>query len=143
MLAFLRPEPILLNSMSNRAQDWLDQAGNDLQWGRASAESGFHAQACFIAQQVAEKALKALAYHRGAEFVRGHSVAVVCRELDIDGELEAAALRLDQYYIPTRYPDAQPAGAPFRFFSKAQSSEALAFATLFVEKAAAEMREDP
>lgn len=109
--------------------------------GRASAESDFHSQACFISQQVAEKALKALAYHRGAELVRGHSVSVVCRELEINGELEAAALRLDQYYIPTRYPDAQPAGAPFRFFSAAQSSEALAFATLFVEKAETEMRE--
>ena len=128
--------------MSNRAQDWLDQACNDLQWGRASADLGFHSQACLIAQQVAEKALKALAYHRGAELVRGHSVAVVCHELEINGELETAALRLDQYYIPTRYPDAQPAGAPFRFFSETQSAEALAFADLFVENASREMGED-
>lgn len=126
--------------MNTRAQDWLDQARNDLEWGRASAESDFHSQACFIAQQVAEKALKALAYFRGAELVRGHSVAMVCRELEINGELEEAALRLDQYYIPTRYPDAQPAGAPFRYFSAAQSNEALAFAVRFVEKAESEMR---
>lgn len=125
--------------MRSRAQDWLDQARNDLQWGNASAESGFHSQACFISQQVAEKALKALAYHRGAELVRGHSVSVVCRELNINGELESAALRLDQYYIPTRYPDAQPAGAPFRFFSAAQSTEALELAALFVDKAETEM----
>jgi len=129
--------------MRNRARDWLEQARNDLEWGRASADSDFHSQACFIAQQVAEKALKALAYYRGAELVRGHSVAVVCRELEINGELEKAALRLDQYYIPTRYPDAQPAGAPFRFFSEEQSSEALAFAALFIEKVEAEMGENP
>jgi HEPN domain-containing protein len=125
--------------MGSRAQDWLDQARNDLEWGRASAGSGFHSQACFIAQQVAEKALKALAYFRGAELVRGHSVAMVCHELEINGELEEAALRLDQYYIPTRYPDAQPAGAPFRFFSASQSSEALALAARFVEQAGAEI----
>lgn len=127
--------------MGSRAQDWLDKALNDLEWGQASAASGFHSQACFIAQQVAEKALKALAYFRGAELVRGHSVAMVCRELKINGELEEAALRLDQYYIPTRYPDAQPAGAPFRYFSESQSREALAFAERFVEKAQSEMGE--
>jgi HEPN domain-containing protein len=125
--------------MQNRAKDWLDQARNDLEWGQASAASGFHSQACFIAQQVAEKALKALAYFRGAVLVRGHSVMLVCRELNINGELEEAALRLDQYYIPTRYPDAQPAGAPFQFFTAAQSAEALAMASCFIEKTKAEM----
>jgi HEPN domain-containing protein len=118
----------------NRYADWLEQAKNDYEWGLASARSDFHSQACFIAQQVAEKALKALAYYRGAEFVRGHSVAQVCEELKINGELEQAAFRLDQYYIPTRYPDAQPAGAPFKYFSEAQSSEALSFASMFLEK---------
>lgn len=125
--------------MKSRAKDWLDQACNDLKWGQSSAKAGFHSQACFIAQQVAEKALKALAYFRGAELVRGHSVLMVCRELQINGELEEAAMRLDQYYIPTRYPDAQPSGAPFRFFSTTQSAEALALAARFIEKTQAEM----
>lgn len=127
--------------MSNRARDWLDQAKDDLRWGCASKDSGFYSQTCFIAQQVAEKSLKALAYFRGAAFVRGHSVLVVCRELEINGELEEAAQRLDQYYIPTRYPDAQPAGAPFRFFTAAQAGEALELAGRFVEKAESEMLE--
>ena len=127
--------------VGNRAQDWLDQAKDDFRWGTASAESGFYSQCCFIAQQVAEKALKALAYHRGAAIVRGHSVLMVCRELEINGALEEAAQRLDQYYIPTRYPDAQPFGAPFRFFTFAQASEALQLATLFVEKAESELAE--
>lgn len=126
--------------MNSRAQDWLDQARNDLEWGHASARLDFHSQACFIAQQVAEKALKALAYFRGAELVRSHSVAMVCQELQINGELEAVALRLDQYYIPTRYPDAQPAGAPFRYFSAAQSQEALSFAERFVAAVESEMK---
>ncbi len=49
-----------------------------------------------------------------------------------------AALRergniLDQYYIPTRYPDAlaEPA-VPFESYTNAQASEALAFAREFV-----------
>ena len=60
--------------MRNRAADWLDQACNDYEWGQSSAASGFHSQACFIPQHVAEEALKAIAYTRGAE-LRGHSVA--------------------------------------------------------------------
>jgi len=125
--------------MPNRAQDWLDQARNDLRWGEASLESGFYSQTCFIAQQVAGKALRALAYHRGAALVRGHSVWMVCRELRIDGRLEEAGQRLDQYYITTRYPDAQPAGAPFRFFTEDQATEAPELAGQFVEKASIEM----
>jgi len=73
--------------------------------------------------------------------VRGHSVLMVCHELEINGELEEAAQRLDQYYIPTRYPDAQPFGAPFRFFTSAQASEALEFAAQFVKKVESDLAE--
>lgn len=124
---------------TSRAKDWLAQARNDLEWGKNSAEAGYHAQACFVAQQVGEKALKAVAYHRGAEFVRGHSVLAVCRELGLNGELETAARRLDQYYIPTRYPDAQPDGAPFEYFTAEQSREALGFARMFLDRADQEL----
>lgn len=118
-----------------RAEDWLAQARNDLDWGLTSMESGFYSQACFIAQQVAEKALKAVAYHRGAELIKGHSVLAVCRELGINGTLEEQARLLDQFYIPTRYPDAQPAGAPFQYFSRDQAEKALAFARNFLAAA--------
>lgn len=45
--------------MPNRARDWLDQAGWDLELARHAASGAFHEWACFAAQQVAEKALKA------------------------------------------------------------------------------------
>ncbi|MCC5805859.1 MAG: HEPN domain-containing protein [Opitutales bacterium] len=120
---------------ANRSRDWLAQAKNDLAWGEATTAAGFHAQACFIAQQVAEKSLKAIAYFRGAALVKGHSVLSVARELAVNGELKSAARRLDQYYIPTRYPDAQPDGAPFEFFSREQAEEALKLAALFLRSA--------
>jgi HEPN domain-containing protein len=128
--------------MQDRAIDWLEQAQDDFRWGTASAESGFYSQTCFIAQQVAGKSLKALAYSRDAALVRGHSVFMVCRELKINGALEEAARRLDQSYIPTRYPDAQPAGAPFRYFTEKQAKEALELAQQFIEKAGSEIAED-
>lgn len=119
---------------SSRHRDWLNQAKSDLAWGRDSLRCGHYAQTCFIAQQVAEKCLKALAFFRGAELVRGHSALAIARELGINGDLETAAMRLDQYYIATRYPDAQPAGAPFEYFTRDQAGEALAFAECFIDR---------
>jgi len=40
---------------------WLSQARNDLDFGRLALREGFFAQACFVAQQTAEKALKSIA----------------------------------------------------------------------------------
>ncbi|MBN1534443.1 MAG: HEPN domain-containing protein, partial [Spirochaetes bacterium] len=47
--------------MKSRALDWHRQAENDLQWARDTLKDGMFSQACFISQQVAGKALKAVA----------------------------------------------------------------------------------
>src|SRR5207249_4011224 len=52
-------------------------------------------------------------------------------------DLEESARRLDQYYVPTRYPNGLPGGTPADAFSKAQATEALARAKRFVEIAGA------
>lgn len=124
---------------SGRYKDWLKQAMSDMAWGRDSLTGGHYAQTCFIAQQLAQKCLKAMAFYRGAEMVRGHSALAIARELAINGDLETAAMRLDQYYIATRYPDAQPAGAPFEYFTRDQAAEAIAFAALFIDRARNEL----
>ena len=56
----------------------LEQAEEDLRWARDLAERGGYHIACFLAQQVGEKALKALLYARGEEIVLGHSVERLC-----------------------------------------------------------------
>ena len=53
---------------------WLEQAQTDLKWVRHLAEHGAHYLVCFLAQQAAEKALKAVLYATGEELVLGHSV---------------------------------------------------------------------
>jgi len=116
----------------NRYKDWLKQAENDLVWAIDSMKAGHYSGACFVSQQVSEKALKALAYYRGADLVKSHSIHEIARELGINGELLSAAARLDQYYITPRYPDAVPAGAPFELFSQEQSLEAINYAKLFI-----------
>ena len=42
----------------NDAPLWLRQAADDYRFGRLALRNQFHAQACFIAQQAAEKAVK-------------------------------------------------------------------------------------
>ena len=53
---------------------WLEQAFEDLKWAHHLTREGAFHLACFLAQQVAEKALKAFLYTQGEEIVLGHSV---------------------------------------------------------------------
>jgi len=51
---------------------WLRQAQEDLHWAQHLAEQGAYHLACFLAQQVAEKAIKGFLYGQGEEIVLGH-----------------------------------------------------------------------
>lgn len=114
---------------------WLQQAQSDLSWGKDSHKAKHYAQTCFIAQQVAEKALKALAYYRGFDMIKSHSVTKIAQELNINSDILKAGRRLDQYYISSRYPDALPdIGVPSDFFDADQSQEALCFAEMILKK---------
>ena len=121
------------------ARRWLRQAENDLAFARLALREGFCAQACFVAQQVAEKALKALAYLRGDRFVVGHSVLELLSGLETTypqlAKHRQLARTLDQYYIPTRYPNALPGSVPFEVYGRAQAEEAVGGADAVVTAA--------
>ena len=121
------------------AHRWLAQARSELAFAGVGLREGFYAQACFHCQQSAEMALKALHYLGGARLVVGHSLVellatLVERYADL-ASLRGAAARLDQLYIPTRYPNGLPGGVPAEVFSKEQAAEAIAQATRFIERA--------
>ena len=88
----------------NRYHDWFKQAENDWEWGNHTLDSGFYAQACFVSQQIAKKALKSLCLFRKLDNVHTYSVSKITQELGINGEIEEMGKYLDLYYIPTRYP---------------------------------------
>ncbi len=121
------------------AERWRRQAANDLAFARVALRERFHAQACFIAQQAAEKAVKAIAYGLGERTVLGHSlVTLISRYSDRAPELEE--LRelggvLDQYYVPTRYPNGLAGGVPFEAFGESQAAAAVDAAERFVQLA--------
>ena len=108
------------SSMVERSKDWLDQAERDIKQAEASLRDGFYEWACFAAQQAAEKAVKALIQSLGGE-AWGHSVAALIDALPEDVKpthLRDEALELDQAYIPSRYPNAHPAGFPGKAYTR-------------------------
>jgi HEPN domain-containing protein len=108
---------------------WLEQAEADRKGAQLLFDGGSYHLACFVGQQVAEKALKAFIYAQGEEFVIGHSVEAPClwaAEFDIDFErLREAVAPLDGYYIPTRYPNSVPDNIPARVYTRPVAEEVL------------------
>lgn len=99
-------------------------------------------QACFHAQQAAEKALEAVLYGSGERQVLGHSVTqlseTVERLVPAYGSPSAEAAKLDRYYIPTRYPNGLPLGTdPSNAFDRADATAAIATAEEVVTRAGA------
>ena len=111
---------------------WLEQAEADREGGRLLFDGGSYHLACFVAQQVAEKALKAFLYAQGEEFIIGHSVEVLCRwaaEFDADfSALRETVASLDGYYLPTRYPNSLPDSIPARVYTRPAGVQALRLA---------------
>lgn len=91
------------------AQLWLRQAADDHRFGRLALANEFNAQARFIAQQSAEKAVKAVAYHLGMRPVVGHSIHALLKRLNARGRVTEKLLvlggELDQSGDAHRPPD--------------------------------------
>jgi HEPN domain-containing protein len=126
--------------MPNRAPDWFAQAERDLLQAMDSRGAGRHEWACFAAQQAAEKAVNALHLHQGQE-AWGHAVAQLLSELPslAPASLIEQGRVLDNFYIPTRYPNGHPSGSPFEHYGPLQSEQALAYAGEIVAFVGAQM----
>jgi HEPN domain-containing protein len=117
--------------MPERSGDWIRQAARDLESARSQKEAGFHEWACFIAQQAAEKALKALYQYLGAE-AWGHSLLELLRGLEekvpLPPGLREQALLLDRLYVPTRYPNGWAEGIPADYITEGDATDAISSA---------------
>lgn len=122
--------------MPNRSRDWFNQALRDLEQAEDSRQAERHEWACFAAQQSAEKAVKALHLYLGQE-AWGHAIARLLQELPttvpVPQELVEKGRFLDNFYIPSRYPNGHPEGAPFEHYGPLQSEEAIRYAREILE----------
>ena len=135
-----------MKELRQEALRWFMQSENDLEFVRwLNKEKKFLDKGCFVAQQSAEKAMKACLYAQGERIVIGHSLFDFCEKIKINvsefSEIINECRRLDRYYIPTRYPNGLPGGIPFQYFTEEDIRNALVdaekvenFCRIFLQK---------
>lgn len=119
-----------------RVQDWFREAEAELQAARDLYLHGDWSWCCFTCQQAAEKALKAVGEHF-RHYLVGHNLNLLVQALEnylaVPEEVRRACIRLNRYYIPTRYPDAFDQGAPVDQFFEGDAQEALRDAEIVID----------
>ena len=115
--------------MRGEARRWMSEAEWDLETARLLHRHGRYNAAAFYAHQAAGKAAKALLYSAN-EAPWGHSVRVLLeRYLGLKGlrgeRLLSLARELDRHYVPSRYPNAHPAGTPHEAYDERASAGAI------------------
>lgn len=112
---------------------WLRTASSNRGAAGREADAGAHHIACMLAEQSARCALKGLLHGIGAaRDAYGHGLVglsdrvVVRLETRLEPSLRAALQRLTQLYLPSRYPDALPEGAPTDSYGPEHSTQSLA-----------------
>ncbi|MDI3299380.1 MAG: HEPN domain-containing protein [Bacillota bacterium] len=118
------------------ARRWLAQARADLGAAEANA-AAYPYVACLLAQQAAEKALKAAQMATSGTVARTHSLSRLYESLDrLNVRLSDVpwkSLRsLERKYAETRYPDALPDDIPARYFVEEDAREAIETAASIV-----------
>lgn len=125
--------------MRSEARRWLSEALWDLETAKILHEKSRYNSAVFYAHQSAEKASKALLYFLN-ESPWGHSVRELLERFfektgKFDEKLLTFSRELDRHYIPSRYPDALPSGAPHEAYDRETSERAIEIAEKVVEYA--------
>ncbi len=111
------------------AMSWIAAAQIDLEAAQVLQER-LPPPACFHAQQAAEKALNAALVFLTGDSPRFHVIHQLIEEVGALGrpiplELHRDLLPLDQYYLPTRYPDALGGGSAMSTYSARQAQAAV------------------
>ena len=121
------------------AKRWRLTAQEDLEAAKTLHEAGRFSHACFLWQQSAEKAMKALWLATDSDPC-GHSIQKLVMQFpqqnmlpDIQNWLTHAAY-LDKFYIPTRYPNGLPDLTPSQVYLSQDSALAIEKANFFVEE---------
>jgi HEPN domain-containing protein len=94
-------------------------------------------QACFHAQQCAEKVLKAWLRYLGTLPPRTHQLSLLLALLpdEVLADLRIEITLLDRFYIPTRYPDALAGALPTGLPDVTDANEAFAIAKDVLQQA--------
>jgi len=121
-----------MKDLKREAQRWWRQARSDFAFLSVARHAGKYDTCCFLAQQTAEKALKAYLFHQGEELILTHSIFKLCEMAAQYGqefnELKERVKLLDFYYVEARYPNALEDVVPAEFYNDQDAKEAIAMA---------------
>ncbi|RLI08851.1 DNA-binding protein [Candidatus Bathyarchaeota archaeon] len=114
----------------DRYIDWLREAEDDLATALDLLKLHRYSKACFFAQQAAERARKALLMRKAGLYVHTHSVVKLLQlasqhGISVPEGLFRRGELLDRLYVPTRYPNAWPGGAPSEHYNEEDAREAI------------------
>ncbi len=112
----------------NRARDWWTQAQGEAKVARFLLGSGHFAWCAFVCHQAAEKALKGLLdQHLIAAWRHdlGSLLGSLPEETHVPEAVRDACSRPNKHYIPPRYVDAFPTGAPIEQYREAEATQAI------------------
>lgn len=114
---------------ANLSQQWLAKAAEDLTVAQLVLPENHLAHVCFLSQQCIEKALKAYLIAKINQYPRTHKLVDLLQQcMGIDpnfSQFLADCISVDQYYLPTRYPDATPGGLPSGLPTMTQAQKAI------------------
>lgn len=126
--------------MAARPRDWLKQAERDLTHAQHSLATETYEWACFACQQATKQAAQAV-HQRMGLMDWGNAVSALLEALPaaaaVTPDLIDAARELDRHYIPARYPNAYPQGAPYEFYARADAERAVHHAEQIIRHCAA------
>lgn len=121
------------------AKRWWLTAQEDLEAAKALHETKKYSHACFLSQQSAEKAMKALWLAIDGD-PWGHSIQKLVMQFpqqnmlhNLQGWLSHAA-HLDKFHIPTRYPNGLPDLTPSQVYNSQDAAQAIEKAGFFLEE---------
>lgn len=122
--------------MNEMAKRWLAFAREDLQVAEAVMDEEIYNQVCFHSQQSVEKALKGVLESRGIKPPRTHSITDLLSLFPADwpADIRDELVGLDDFYIPTRYPDALPGSFPYGLPGVDEAQETLVLAQALLQQ---------
>ena len=91
--------------MDEKIEEWLDRAREDLDDAEFNLKGDRYRLACFLCQQAAEKALKAVYIKKFKKLMKTHDLVILGREVNLPEKLIGYCKELSPAYMYSRYPD--------------------------------------
>jgi HEPN domain-containing protein len=116
--------------MSKPHEEWFARAEDDYKFAKVGLREKFYSQVCFLSQQVIEKILKGCLVSQNKMYPKTHKLVDLFRLCNLKWlkPFENKLKLIDEFYIPTRYPDGIPGGLPNRLVNESDAKEALSVA---------------